>query len=117
LEANLSEVRAESEAFEKHLADAQATSQAQAVELAQLRERLALTEQTAKSAGEQHAVELEKIRTELCAFKQTTPKSHRIFFNAIAGVALNRFKQRTMGAPDFLSLIRIHFRYSGHVGI
>ena len=26
------------------------------------------------------------------AFKQTTPKSHRIYFNAIAGVALNRFR-------------------------
>ena len=64
LETKLNEVRAESEAFEKRLADAQATSQAQAVELAQLRERLALTEQTAKSAGEQHAVELERLRTE-----------------------------------------------------
>jgi hypothetical protein len=28
----------------------------------------------------------------LGAFKQTTPKSHRIYFNAIAGVALNRFR-------------------------
>ena len=26
------------------------------------------------------------------AFKQTTPKSHRIFFKAISGVALNRFR-------------------------
>ncbi len=71
LETKLNEVRAESEAFEKRLADAQATSQAQAVELAQLRERLALTEQTAKSAGEQHAVELERIRTELAEQKKT----------------------------------------------
>ncbi|MDD5113323.1 MAG: DNA-binding protein [Methylobacter sp.] len=70
LETKLNEVRAESEAFEKRLADAQATSQAQAVELAQLRERLVLTEQTAKSAGEQHAVELERIRTELAEQKK-----------------------------------------------
>jgi colicin import membrane protein len=70
LETKLNEVRAESGAFEKRLADAQATSQAQAVELAQLRERLILTEQTAKSAGEQHAVELERIRTELAEQKK-----------------------------------------------
>ena len=70
LETKLNEVRAESEAFEKRLADAQATSQAQAVELAQLRERLVLTEQTAKSAGEQHTVELERIRTELAEQKK-----------------------------------------------
>jgi chromosome segregation ATPase len=71
LETKLNEVIAESEAFEKRLADAQATNQAQAVELAQLRERLVLTEQTAKSAGEQHAVELERIRTELADQKKT----------------------------------------------
>ena len=72
LEAKLNEVRAESGEFEKRLADAQATSQAQAVELAQLRERLALTEQTVKSAGEQHAVELERIRTELVEHKKAS---------------------------------------------
>jgi hypothetical protein len=31
-------------------------------------------------------------RWSMGAFKQTTPKSHRIFFNAAAGVALNRFR-------------------------
>jgi chromosome segregation ATPase len=72
LETKLNEVRAESGEFEKRLADAQATSQAQAVELAQLRERLALTEQTAKSTGEQHAVELERIRTELLEHKKAS---------------------------------------------
>lgn len=70
LETKLNEVRAESEAFEKRLVDAQATSQAQAVDLAQLRERLALTEQTAKTANEQHAIELERIRKELIEQKQ-----------------------------------------------
>ncbi len=71
LETKLNEARAESGEFEKCLADAQATSQAQTVELAQLRERLVLTEQTAKSAGEQYAVELERIRTELAEQKKT----------------------------------------------
>jgi len=70
LETKLNEARAESGEFEKRLADAQATSQVQAVELAQLRERLILTEQTAKNAGEQHAGELERIRTELAEQKK-----------------------------------------------
>ncbi len=70
LEAKLHEVRAESEAIEKLLADAQATGQAQAVDLAQLKERLALTEQTAKTANEQHVIELERIRKELIEQKQ-----------------------------------------------
>jgi len=70
LENKLNEVRAESEAFEKCLAETQTISQKQAVELAQLRERLALTEQTAKSAGEQHVVELERIQMELAEQKK-----------------------------------------------
>jgi colicin import membrane protein len=70
LEAKLKEVRAEAGEFEMRLADAQATRQAQAVELAQLRERLILTEQTAKNAGEQQAVELERIRTKLAEQKK-----------------------------------------------
>ncbi|MDP2393258.1 MAG: DNA-binding protein [Methylococcaceae bacterium] len=71
LEAKLNEVRAESEVFEKRLAETQAISQQQAVELAQLRERLALTEQTAKTANEQHAIEFERIRTELAEQKKS----------------------------------------------
>lgn len=70
LENKLNEVRAESEAFEKRLAETQTISQKQAVELAKLRERLALTEQTAKSAGEQHGVELERIQMELAEQKK-----------------------------------------------
>jgi len=70
LENKLNEVRAESEVFEKRLAETQTISQKQAVELAQLRERLALTEQTAKSAGEQHAVELARIQMELAEQKK-----------------------------------------------
>jgi len=43
------------------LVEAQSTIQAQAVELAQLRERFAAAEQTAKTASEQHASELAQI--------------------------------------------------------
>jgi chromosome segregation ATPase len=55
LEAKLDEVTNQAETLESKLADVQATSQAQAVELAQLRERLTVTEQSAKAAEAQHA--------------------------------------------------------------
>jgi chromosome segregation ATPase len=54
---------AEVDALKTKLAEAQTTSQAQAVELAQLRERLAATEQTAKAASEQHIAELARMNT------------------------------------------------------
>lgn len=49
------------EGLEKCLADSQAIHQVQAVELAQVRERLAMIEQTAKAATEQHAVECARL--------------------------------------------------------
>lgn len=55
LESKLDEAAAQAEALESKLDTVQATSQAQAVELAQFRERLAVTEQTAKTAEVQHA--------------------------------------------------------------
>jgi chromosome segregation ATPase len=71
LEMKLNEVRAESEEYKNKLTEAQATIQAQAVELAQLRERLILNEQSAKATNEQHAFELERIKGELAEQKQT----------------------------------------------
>jgi colicin import membrane protein len=70
LETKLDGMKAESEVVENRLAETQATSQTQAVELAKLRERLALIEQTAKTAGEQYAVELARLRDELAEQKQ-----------------------------------------------
>lgn len=55
LESKLDDAQGAAVALEKRLADMQAAQQAQAVELAQVRERLALTEQAAKSAEVQHA--------------------------------------------------------------
>ncbi len=55
LEGKLDIAAGHAEVLEKRLTDSQANSQAQAVELAQVRERLALAEQTAKAAAEQHA--------------------------------------------------------------
>ena len=46
---------------EKRLADTQAANQAQAVELAQVRERLTAAEQTSKAAAQQHAAELARL--------------------------------------------------------
>lgn len=55
LESKLDDAQAAAEALDKRLADMQTAHQAQAVEFAQVRERLALTEQTAKAAEAQHA--------------------------------------------------------------
>ncbi|WP_296753542.1 DNA-binding protein [Thiobacillus sp.] len=59
LESQMEEARATASGLEKLLADVQAVSQAQAVELAQVRERLTLTEQAAKAAAEEHAAEID----------------------------------------------------------
>ncbi len=55
LEDKLETAASAAEVLEKRLADSLASSQAQAVGLAQLRERLASTEQTAKAVADQHA--------------------------------------------------------------
>lgn len=61
LEAQLEEAKISVEDLKKQLAASQATAQGQAVELAQVRERLALTEQTAKTTIKQHASELDRM--------------------------------------------------------
>ena len=55
LEDKLETAASAAEVLEKRLADSLSSGQAQAVELAQLRERLAFTEQMAKATAEQHA--------------------------------------------------------------
>jgi chromosome segregation ATPase len=70
LEAKMNSARAESAELEIRLTEAQAISQAQAVDLAKLRERLELTEQNAKVATSQHVAELEQLRTALAEQKQ-----------------------------------------------
>jgi len=61
LEARLDETKNQAETLEKRLADTLATSQAQAVELAQLRERLAAAEQSAKASSEQHTADVVRL--------------------------------------------------------
>lgn len=61
LETKLDEAKLDAEGLEKKLAALQISSQAQAVALAQVRERLTATEQSAKTAGEQHASELARM--------------------------------------------------------
>jgi regulator of replication initiation timing len=58
LESQLDNAKAKADDLEKRLGDAQAQGHAQAVELAQLRERLAAAEQTLKAAADQHGAEL-----------------------------------------------------------
>lgn len=61
LENKLEETKATVSGLEKLLADVQAVSQAQAIELAQVRERLTLTEQAAKAAAEEHAAKIGRL--------------------------------------------------------
>ena len=61
LEAKLDQATAEAQALEGKLDEVQAVNQVQAVELAQVRERLSLTEQTAKTAEAQHVAELARM--------------------------------------------------------
>ncbi|WP_439333443.1 DNA-binding protein [Xanthomonas cissicola] len=72
LESKLDETKAEAEVLQSKLVDVQAAHQAQAVELAKVRERLALAEQTAKAAAQEHAAELaerDQARADLATVK------------------------------------------------
>lgn len=61
LETRLDQVTTEAGELKRQLVDVQASSQAQAVELAQLRERTLVTEQAGKAAEIQHSAELSRI--------------------------------------------------------
>lgn len=61
LEAMVDEAAIQVSGLEAKLADLQTAHQAQAVELAQVRERLTVTEQTAKVTADQHAAELARM--------------------------------------------------------
>jgi len=63
LESMVDEAASQVTGLETKMAELQAAHQAQAVELAQVWERLTVTEQTAKVAGEQHAAELARMTT------------------------------------------------------
>jgi colicin import membrane protein len=67
LEAKLDEATGQVESLEAKLVDVLATNQAQAVELAQLHERVTVTEQTAKAAESQHAAELARMNASIQA--------------------------------------------------
>ncbi|MCW2314070.1 coiled-coil domain-containing protein [Rhodoferax antarcticus] len=70
LEAMVDEATVQVTGLEAKLADRQTANQAQAVDLAQVRERLTVTEQTAKVAGEQHAAELARMAATIEAERQ-----------------------------------------------
>ena len=67
LESTLEESKARIETLNDQLVQFQAKAQAQAVELAQVRERLAAAEQGAKAASEQHAAELARMNATIAA--------------------------------------------------
>lgn len=62
LEAQLDETRSKVESLEQRLSDSLAIGQSQAVELAQLRERLAATEKAALTTAENHVRELDEMK-------------------------------------------------------
>ncbi len=64
LESRLDAMQAKAEGLEVERVERQAIEQAQTVELAQVRERLALHEQIAQVATKQHAAELERVKAE-----------------------------------------------------
>lgn len=66
LETRLDQSQAEVESLERRLSEAQSHGQAQAVELAQLRERLVATEQAARATADAH----EAVRSELDAARR-----------------------------------------------
>jgi len=65
LEHQLDGVKGELAATQAQLTEGLAQRQSQAVELAQIRERLSATEQAARTACEQHTAELKQLRDEL----------------------------------------------------
>ena len=83
LEAKLDEAKTAAEVLEIKLADVQTTSHAQAVELAQLRERIAVAEQTARTVGEQYVAELTKAEAD----KKTAQKDAATAREAAAKLA------------------------------
>lgn len=61
LENKLDEAKAEKDELARQLVDVQAAYQVQAVELAQVRERLVLTEKNSQTAAQEHAAELVRL--------------------------------------------------------
>lgn len=72
LEAQLDAVKEEQRATQERLAETLVANQAQAVELAQVRERLAAVEQSARMAAEQHAAELARLNAGIEAAQAET---------------------------------------------
>jgi colicin import membrane protein len=70
LESKLDEAAISASALENRLADAQAVGQKQAVELAQVRERLALTERAAEKSTQEHGAELARLNSGLLEAKK-----------------------------------------------
>ena len=70
LEAMVDKAGIQGADMEAKLAELQTAHQAQAVDLAQVRERLAVREQTAKVSADQHAAELARMQTAIDAERQ-----------------------------------------------
>ena len=100
LETRLGESQAEVESLERRLSEAQSHGQAQAVELAQLRERLAASEQAAKVAAETHARELEQAHSETKTVRAELDAARREASEKIEALRGELAEQKAKAAAD-----------------
>jgi chromosome segregation ATPase len=96
----LDESQTEVESLERRLSEAQSHGQAQAVELAQLRERLAASEQAAKVAAETHARELEQAHSETKTVRAELDAARREASEKIEALRGELAEQKAKAAAD-----------------
>lgn len=102
LETKLDESQTAADALASKLASVQEVHQEQAVELAQVRERLALTEKSAKAAGEQHVAELARMNATI----QTDRARHQAEADQ-ARAELDRARQAEAGTHSECAQLRL----------
>lgn len=104
LEAELDKASTHGAALEVKLAEVQTTSQAQAVELAQLRERLSVTERAAAQAVNQHADAVERMTaqhaSEVVRMNSAIEAERARHQQEIDQIRLQLVEQKRAGAAD-----------------
>ncbi|MDH2434824.1 DNA-binding protein [Pokkaliibacter sp. MBI-7] len=111
LETRLDESQAEVELLERQLSEARTHGQAQAVELAQLRERLAASEQAVKVAAETHAQELEQAHSDMKAVRAELDTARREAAEKIETLRGELAEHKARAAAD----AKVHADYRARV--
>ncbi|MDH2436627.1 DNA-binding protein [Pokkaliibacter sp. MBI-7] len=105
------ESQAEVELLERQLSEARTHGQAQAVELAQLRERLAASEQAVKVAAETHAQELEQAHSDMKAVRAELDTARREAAEKIETLRGELAEHKARAAAD----AKVHADYRARV--